>query len=188
MPASPGGSGRCSGPGSPQPRRRLCLAGTHRLDREPRSCLCRRTDVVEPGRARRGRRHSALLGRHHGADPRVAIRAAGLRRDRQGGHAGSGLHGRTSDRHRGRHPLRPAGRPVPRGHGVWAAAARRDCARRCRLPARPGRRHHSPRSLLGETAGGTGHVQMLLRVGYPDPAAGRLATPRRPVDDVLDIP
>jgi hypothetical protein len=46
----------------------------------------------------------------------------------------------------------------------------------------------SARSLLSEAAGGVGHVQMVLRVGYPDPATGPLpATPRRPVDEVLEI-
>jgi nitroreductase len=46
----------------------------------------------------------------------------------------------------------------------------------------------SARELLRQAAGGTGHIQMLLRVGYPEPGAGPLEpTPRREVDDILDL-
>jgi hypothetical protein len=46
----------------------------------------------------------------------------------------------------------------------------------------------STRALLGETVGGLGHIQMLVRVGYPLADATPLpATPRRAVDDILVI-
>jgi nitroreductase len=42
------------------------------------------------------------------------------------------------------------------------------------------------RELLRETVGGMGHVQMLIRVGYPLPDADPLRpTPRRPIQDIL---
>ncbi|MBX6390202.1 MAG: nitroreductase [Frankia sp.] len=45
----------------------------------------------------------------------------------------------------------------------------------------------STRALLGAVAGGLGHIQMLLRVGYPQPQAAPLApTPRRAVDEILE--
>ncbi|MCK9893945.1 nitroreductase family protein [Frankia sp. AgB32] len=44
------------------------------------------------------------------------------------------------------------------------------------------------RNLLREAAGGSGEAQMILRVGYPDPAAPALPqTPRRPAHDVLEV-
>jgi hypothetical protein len=46
----------------------------------------------------------------------------------------------------------------------------------------------STRALLGEAVGGLGHIQMLVRVGYPLADATALpATPRRTVDDILVI-
>ncbi len=46
----------------------------------------------------------------------------------------------------------------------------------------------STRALLGEATGGLGHIQMLLRLGYPEPSSGPLEpTPRRDVADILDI-
>jgi len=44
------------------------------------------------------------------------------------------------------------------------------------------------REMLRQATGGTGFVQMLLRVGRPDPAAEPLkGTPRRAVDEVLEV-
>ncbi|AEH08820.1 Acg family FMN-binding oxidoreductase [Candidatus Frankia meridionalis] len=42
------------------------------------------------------------------------------------------------------------------------------------------------RDLLRHSVGGLGHIQMIIRAGYPLPGAEPLkATPRRPVDDIL---
>ncbi|SBW21406.1 hypothetical protein FDG2_1998 [Candidatus Protofrankia californiensis] len=42
------------------------------------------------------------------------------------------------------------------------------------------------RELLRHSVGGLGHIQMIIRIGYPLPGAGPLkATPRRSVDDIL---
>ncbi|CAO5258764.1 Acg family FMN-binding oxidoreductase [Frankia sp. AgKG'84/4] len=44
------------------------------------------------------------------------------------------------------------------------------------------------RALLREATGGIGQAQMILRVGYPDPAAPTLPqTPRRPACDLLEV-
>ncbi|MCL9761660.1 nitroreductase [Frankia sp. AiPa1] len=44
------------------------------------------------------------------------------------------------------------------------------------------------RALVREATGGLGTAQMILRVGYPDPAAEPLPpTRRRPIDEVLDL-
>ncbi|WP_018503216.1 Acg family FMN-binding oxidoreductase [Parafrankia discariae] len=44
------------------------------------------------------------------------------------------------------------------------------------------------RELMRSATGGLGHIQMLLRLGRPDPGQPPLAaTPRRPVEEILDL-